>query len=210
MASKTLKSENMTALATVLVANVAAFYVLVTLDDMLAANFSNAVKDIYKLLPAGVLAVVTVIINGIVSTTWKARIVSLRYSNPLPGSRAFSKYCGEDHRIDRSALESIYGPLPADPAEQNRLWFKIYRSVETEPRALDVHKAYLLARDLTVISLLMLVGFGAAAYFAIPSTVTYEYYLLFLASQFVATNFAARNLGARFVCTVLALKSTEK
>ena len=65
------------------------------------------------------------------ATDAKARIVFLRWQNPLPGSCAFTRYAAADPRINLvGVLEQAHGPLPTDLGQQNALWYKLYKSAE--------------------------------------------------------------------------------
>ena len=205
--AETLKEGNRASLVLVLSLNLALFYGAVTFDDLLGLNWNAPLDQIGKAIPAGFLLLASTLLNAQFSADAKARIIFMRWRNPYPGSFAFSKYCEQDPRIDRSKLEALYGELPAEPMAQNRLWYKIYRSVEADPRVLSVHKDFLLARDLNSLSLIMTLTLGGIGLFYIPTRETLVWYLLVLLAQFAITGQAARTLGKRMVCTVLALKS---
>ena len=99
------------------------------------------------------------------------------------------------------------GAYPADPAEQNRLWYRIYMSVRQEIRVHEAHRAWLFSRDLTAYAALFLTIFGIVTLISnAPSTIA-GWYLVGLTLQCLAVMMAARTYGVRFVRTVLAIAS---
>ena len=68
-----------------------------------------------------------------------------------------------DPRIDPARLAEKRGVLPDDPQEQNRLWYRIYKQHGEEPGVIDAHQGFLLARDLTALSVVFLIVFGPLA-----------------------------------------------
>jgi len=202
--SKPLKETNKVLIGIILIANVVLYYLAVKTDALLSADWPMVYKNVMDAIPAGGVAIFSGILNAQLSPAMKARIAFLRWNNPLPGSFAFTKYAHEDPRVDVAALEKKYGPLPTDPKDQNRLWYKLYKTVEDEAAVLQVHREYLFTRDYNGLSLLMLIGLGAAGFYQIPSLKTAGIYFLALLFQFFLTGQAARHHGKRFVTSVLA------
>ena len=146
-----LKQSYGSRLNAVLAINVAAFSVVIisdgdfsTLRNLLS---SMSIKDGLVGLTAPIAAF---ILDGLLSADTKARIVYCRYRHPLPGSRAFSVHLLNEARADPDRLARHWGAFPAAPIAQNRLWYRIYRSVEDEIRVREAHRAWLFARDLRV------------------------------------------------------------
>jgi len=133
--------------------------------------------------------------------------VFLRRRDPLPGSEAFTKHALSDPRVDMAALERSFGPLPVTPREQNALWYKMYKSVGSEPAVSQVHRAFLFTRDYACLTLVAFLILGIAGLIQIPSRTTALGFIGLLAVQFLLARRAARTHGVRFVTTVLALKS---
>jgi hypothetical protein len=127
----------------------------------------------------------------------------------LPGCRAFTHLAASDPRVDVHALERVLGPLPTDPRGQNALWYRLYKTVEGEPAVVQVHRAFLLARDYTCLSLMILAVLGTAGAIQIGEFAGKAVYVAMLALQFVLAGQAARNNGRRFVTTVLAIKASQ-
>jgi hypothetical protein len=212
--SVSLKREYRSRLIAVFIANLALFsaaaaYGVIQLDGIsaVANKWQEVTKNLGSAAAAALIALaITTVLNGLLSSDMKARMVFWRWSHPLPGSRAFSHYLPKDPRIDFDALAKNLEELPTQPADQNRLWYRrIYQAVQNDPIVLEVHKDFLFCRDYAALSLLFLIFLGAAGVYTIPSTYTALTYLLFLAIQFVVTTLAARNYGVRMVTTSAAV-----
>ncbi|WP_374312854.1 hypothetical protein [Dongia sp.] len=204
MSDPSLKDGNKIKILTILVANLIVYYLAVKTDALFATDWSTLANSLVEGAPAGILLILSGIANAQLSPMAKARISFLRWNDPLPGSRAFSHYAQTDPRIDPAALAQKYGTLPTDPKDQNRLWYKMYKSIENEAAVLQVHREYLFTRDYNGLALLMLIGLGIAGVIQIPSLETAGYYAAILLAQFWFTGQAARHHGQRFVTTVLA------
>ena len=203
-----LKDSYKWQLRTVTVVNVAVFWSVVIYD----AEFS----EISALLSSvsindgivGLIApIATFIIDGLLSADAKARVTYWRYSHPLPGSRAFSDHLDKEVRADPDRLVRQWGALPDDPAAQNRLWFRIYKSVDAEIRVREAHRAWLYSRDLNAYAVLFLTIFGTSTLISDARWAVAAWYLVALALQYLAVMTAARTYGVRFVRTVLAIAS---
>lgn len=161
------------------------------------------------LLKPGVVSIsvflVSVLLLGILPDGLKASLVFWRLKNPLPGNRAFSHHAQNDPRIDINTLINKHEELPRRPADQNRLWYQIYKKHEKEERIANSHKEYLLTRDITQLSFFYLILFGMAAGFVFNVESVLEGYISILALVFVLSALAARNYGIRFVTNVLAI-----
>jgi hypothetical protein len=205
-----LKGANKLPLFGVMAANFAVFYVALKSDAIVGAEWLAMARAAGEALPGGLGLVLVGIVNAQLSPDMKARIVFLRWDNPLPGSEAFTRHAGSDPRVDVAAIERAHGPLPVDPREQNRLWYRLYKSVENDASVQQVHREFLFTRDYACLALMMTVVLGAAGVIQIPSLSTSLSYFGLLALQFVLAMRAARNHGRRFVTTVLALKGAGK
>jgi hypothetical protein len=150
-----------------------------------------------------VFFVVTLVLTYLLPSGWKHRLIYTRWKDPLPGSRAFSKLIDKDERISREELVAQHGPLPEQPYRQNALWYKIYKSKQTDPVVFNSHGRWLLFRDLFAISLVLLPPL--TGYTFLHSGATTGSVFLILASLVVIAMFiCARNTGERFACNVLA------
>jgi hypothetical protein len=139
----------------------------------------------------------------------KARVVFLRWRNALPGHRAFTLYGPRDSRIDLQRLAAIHGTLPADPHEQNRLWYRIFKTIDERPHISQLHRDFLLLRDYTATALLCLVIYGGFAIALIPSGRVCFFYLALLVAQLIVVRQAAFHYGVRLVTNTLATAALQ-
>jgi hypothetical protein len=133
----------------------------------------------------------------------KNSVVYFRAKNPLPGCRAFTDLVHKDPRVDVSSLREEHGELPEDPKEQNRLWYKIYKTKGNKSHIRFSHGKWLLFRDMTSIALVFppFLGIPTAI---VGNTPLCWFYILALVAQYLVLAQVARNAGDRFVCNVLA------
>jgi hypothetical protein len=207
---KSLKEQNRWQLWLVVAFNALFLYGVAQANAIKVDGLKALFTDASKLLPVGFALIVSTVLNGLISADNKARLVFLRWHNALPGHRAFSEYAISDPRIDLAALTKLYGAaLPVDPKEQNRTWYRMYKTVEKEPAVHQVHRDFLLLRDYTGFCALFLLVCGPVGLYAIPSRTTTLLYLALLFLQFIIVRQAASNYGIRFVTTVLALKAAK-
>jgi hypothetical protein len=199
--SKSLKSQNLPLLVAAFVADaivVAVLAGIIEAEWLSAANFKRASSS---------LIVPVLLLSNVMPAHWRDRLAHLRWTNPLPGNRAFSQYGPGDDRVDMVALEKLRGPLPAATRDQNALWYKLYKEVGNEVSVVESQKRYLLFRDLAAMSLALLVASPALA-FAFDWRVVAWAALLFLAQTMLCA-VTSRNTGIRFVTNVLVLHSSK-
>jgi hypothetical protein len=207
-AAAPLKEKNMRRLAVVMVANFVAYTVLVLGQALITNDWYATAKAIIDLLPAGLGLVLMSVANALVDPMTKARLVFWRWAQPLPGSRAFTVHIKKDPRINVSALRAKLGDFPKSEKEQNGVWYKLYKSVESEPAVEHAHKEYLFTRDWTSLAAMMVILLGALAFWQAP-LMTAAIYFAGLVLQYLLVRLAAANYGQRFVTTVLATKSAK-
>ena len=207
---ESLKHSYRRRLYTVLTVNVALFWGIVVSQ----ADFSTLPNLIGSLSVldgvTGLIApIVAFVLDGLLSADAKARVVYWRHLHPLPGSRAFSDHVQREPRADPHRLTQKWGAFPNSPTDQNRLWYRIYMSVDGQVRVREAHLAWLFARDLTAYSALFVVLLGPATICTdAPWSVAF-WYLIGLSIQYLAAMTAARTFGVRFVRTVLAVASQD-
>ena len=174
------------------------------------ASLSVVTIATLRSVAAILLPIVPLLLTNVISQSVKARLVFWRWRNPYPGSRAFSKYVHSDDRINAEKLRKNIGEFPTDPKEQNSLWYQLYRRVQNDRAVLDAHKAFLLFRDMSALSLLLLVLTTGAFYcLSFGLNAIGRIALIFLI-QYLLAMLSARVAGERFVCTVLSIHSTRK
>lgn len=206
---KSLKEQNRWQLWIIVAANSLFVYGVVQANAIKVDGLRAALTDVQNLVPVGIALVIATVLNGLVSADMKARLVFLRWRHALPGHRAFSKHAVRDSRIDIATVEKLHGgQLPIDPAEQNRAWYRFYKTVEHDHAVRQVHRDFLLLRDYTGLSAVFVVFYGIAGLYAIPSLRIGLIYLLVLFVQYLVARQAASNYGIRMVTTVLARLSS--
>lgn len=202
-APKSLKSQNLPSQVAVLVADVILVAILAGFVDSDWLSMANA----KRLGVAAILPVIVLLLVNISPAGWRDRIGHWRWSNPLPGSRAFTEYGPQDYRIDMTALEKTRGPLPTAAKEQNALWYRLYEEVGSETSVVDSQKRYLLFRDLAVMSLLLFIASPSLAIAFDWRVVGWA--VLIFAVQTLLCAVTSRNTGIRFVTNVLVLHSVK-
>lgn len=202
------KDANRKALWAVAIANIGAFYAL-THAPFAGADALDVLRTWPTLIPSALTLVLVGLLNSQVDNMGKARIVFWRWDHPLPGSAAFSKWGPLDNRVNMPAIELKFGPLPADPGDQNRLWYRMYQTVRDLPEVQHGHREFLLARDIACVTVIFAVILAPAGLFMMKPTIWVAYGAGLLAQYLIATR-AARVLGTRLVSTVLALKGAGK
>ena len=189
----------------VILMNLAIFWVFYNKGSLLEGNWNELAKSWQKALLPGAASLLVVGLTRFFSDTVKARLVFLRWNNPLPGTRVFSEYIDADPRIDKKRLEAKIGTFPSEPNDQNATWYRLYRSIESQPDAKHVHRDYLFTRDCACIIVLL---FIALLPFALASFSSVSAALAFggiLAAEYFFVRIAAVNSAKRLVTTVLAI-----
>jgi hypothetical protein len=207
-ADKTLKSQNLKWLWSVVAVDALALALIASPEILSPASVSSLAW--VRLLAAGVAPVVVLLLTSLLSADVKAVIVSWRVKETLPGHRAFSVYAPSDSRINIDALRKNVGSFPDDPREQNTLWFKLYKKVESEVTVAQAHRHYLLFRDLAAMSLLLAPLATLGLYLSGAASTAPWIAFAILCTQCGATAVAARNNGIRFVTNVLTLHSVKR
>lgn len=204
MSSSYLKSSYRKVLWSFVLLNVAVFWAVVVVDDW--SSFSSVFSSMtgQEAILGVVGPVAMLMLNGLLSAPAKTRLVYWRWNDALPGCRAFSEILDTDPRADRTVLEASFGELPDDPAEQNSLWYRMYRSVDDRVAVIEGHREWLFGRDLTALAAIILVVLGGAAFISSLNWHLTIGYGLALGLVYIGSMVAARNYGTRFVCNVLA------
>lgn len=208
---KSLKEQNRWQLWIIVAANFLFLYGVTQANAIKADGLRAIFTDAQNLVPVGFALIIATVLNGLFSADMKARLVFLRWRHSLPGHRAFSTYAVRDPRIDLAALEKLHGgALPVDPVDQNRAWYRLYKTMENDQAVRQVHKDFLLLRDYTGLCAVFIVFFGAAGLYAVPSTKVGLFYLLVMIAQYAVVRHAAANYGVRMVTTVLARRAAKE
>ena len=203
-----LKKANYTWLSMLIAGNLVLYFALLhvnSLDELMA--FRRLIGGVAG--AGGVLALL-VLLNGVIDPVTKARLIYLRWDDPLPGCRAFTVEAKSDPRIDISRLEAKFHPLPNEGPAQNSLWYELYRPLAKEPAVLDAHRGYLLGRDYTFFAIILLVVLGPLSIAQFSSSGWAMFFIIVLAVQCAVAWIAAAHYGRCLVLNVLALNSVEK
>jgi hypothetical protein len=154
-------------------------------------------------IPMILSPLVALILTGIISSDGKARLVFCRWRHALPGHRAFSRLAVKDPRIDMNKLRRLVVPWPQTRADENRVWYGIYKKYEDVPKVLDSHRAFLLSRDIATIAFLFGIGGTAGLVFTLGNLEWPFIYALAMLVHYIVFMIVARNHANRFVCNVL-------
>ena len=107
-------------------------------------------------------------------------------------------------------LKKNVGKIPTAPKEQNAVWYRLLKAVESEESVFQAHHHYLLFRDLAFISLLLVPVVPAVLFLSglkiQPVAIIAALFLV----QFFGSAIAARNHGTRLVTNVLAVSASKK
>jgi len=202
---KSLKDQYRAQLWLVIALNVIVFHAVLRSGSISAQGWAGIIPSGLSLVPAGLALVVTSVANGLLDPITKARLVFLRWHDPLPGSRAFSKWAGTDPRVDPARLKRRLGKtFPSGAAAENRAWYKLYKEVEQDPAIQHTHRDFLFTRDYAALAALFLLGFTGAAIASLSDRRVAIGYGLCLTLQYLTVRRAAAVYGVRFVTTVLA------
>jgi hypothetical protein len=200
-----LKDKNRWLLGLIIAANAAAllFVIFGTATD--AHAFLELQLEPERTIPVGIAFLVATVLNGLLTSDTKYRLVFLRWHNVLPSHQAFTYHALRDARIDLARLEKSHGgSLPVAPLEQSRLWYRLYKTVENAPSVTQVHRDFLLTRDWTGLAVLLL-GFATpAVLYSSGLDRDSMVYVVALFVQALLARQAASTYGERMVKTVLA------
>ena len=202
--AKSLKEQNNIKIWMFIAVNILVFYSVLVSGKIELTGLKEALINAATLVPAAIAGALATAINALPSSQMKARLVYMRWTNPLPGHRVFTRYAPQDPRIDMDRLQQIVGTIPTDEAEQNRVWYRLYKPVADQPLISAVHRDFLLMRDFTALSaILILVMAPLAAYLIADKRVAASFGLL-LVVELLFFGRAAANCGIRMATNVLA------
>lgn len=154
---------------------------------------------------AAVGGLILLVLQEVVPRPVKEVLIFFRAKDRLPGCRAFSVIAAHDPRIDPVELGVLLPSAPMSGVEQNALWYRWLKSVESDPAIADNHHRFLALRDAAV--LLFLLGL-ASPLLAFLGTQHWRWFGLggaFFAA-YLLTAIAARNSAVRLVANVVARK----
>ena len=200
-----LKGRNALQLNVFIGANLAVFLALLVSNDFSASAVDGFWQRVTAKdgLIAAVIPILAIVLSGVFSDIWKARLVFWRWHHPLPGCRVFSHLLAVDDRIDKPALAKRLGNYPIEPDRQNALWFSLYKKHGQARTVSEAHRVFLLTRDMASISALFAILMPLGVFAQRMQWSTAATYAALLLVQFASCAIAARNYGNRFVLNVL-------
>jgi hypothetical protein len=208
--STSLKSENSKAIWLLVSADIVAIVLVLTGFAFTKTSLDELAKSavVRGILLAAVGPLIAVFLNDLLPSNFKATIVFWRIKDALPGHRAFSDHAETDPRVDLTALKQKIGDFPQSPREQNTSWYRLFQKHQSNVIVSDAHRRFLLFRDSSSLTLLILViAVGVAVLSSVP--VGLQAMLIGgLGVQFLWLAVSARNTGIRLVQNVLALESS--
>jgi hypothetical protein len=100
--------------------------------------------------------------------------------------------------------------ISTDPKVQNSEWFQLYSLYQDELQVFYSHKAFLLTRDLTSLTVVF-IPLSILGHFLLGSKPQMlVYHLLILVILFIAISLSAKHYGERFVANVIVEASIKK
>lgn len=212
---KSLKEQNAGLIRAAMIGHIVAFawvaveplHLLSMNDRTLVARLETAAAPGTAAL--GLIVVASLLLLGLISPNWRDRIMHWRWHDPLPGCRAFTSIGPHSSHVNMAALEAQYGPLPVAGKEQNQLFYRIYREFRDDIGVLDAHGRYLAARDIGLITALLMVPLPGLAWWASGNGGRALVYGMVLFLLYLLCAIAAKNYSWRMVQHVLALASSK-
>lgn len=211
---KTLKEQNAGLIRAVMIGHMVAFaWVAGQPLRLLKMDWSSLASRLETLAAPGTAAlglivVASLVLLGAINPNWRDRLIHFRWKAALPGCRAFTEIGPATSHVDMARLDTAFGPLPTDPAEQNQLYYRIYRGFRDDIGVLDAHGRYLAARDIATITALIMFVLPILAWWATGDAGRALVYGLVLVGVYGLCALAARNYALRMVQHVLALASS--
>lgn len=202
--ARSLKDSYRLQLFAALAANLALYYALVKGLSISDLRVGTVTTHLNTLLPGGLAVALCGILNSQLTYLQKARIVFLRWRDPLPGCRAFSHYAACDPRIDMKAVQAKWSPLPNSAHEQNALWYRIYQQEQGTEGVDHLNRHWLFARDYASMCVLLLIALGALGIFQMPDALSWSAFTGVVFAQFFFARRSAVHYAERFITTVIA------
>lgn len=212
-ADKTLKEQNAWLVRAVVVVHLAVFsWVALEPIKLVTLGREELLDKIQEALVPGSISLAIIILTkmvllGLIPPSLRDRLVHLRWTNPLPGASAFTRIGPRSSRVDLPAVGAKFGPLPEEPAEQDRLFYRIYREHRDEVGVRDAHRSYLATRDIATINVLLLIVAPWLAWWMTGDAHRAGVYALGLLGSYLMFAVAAKNYAQRMVQNVLACAS---
>lgn len=202
--AKSLKEQNNAKVWLFIAVNSLVFYSVLVSGKIELTGIKEALVNAATLVPAALAGALATAINALPSSPMKARLVYMRWTNPLPAHRVFTRYAPRDPRIDMDRLKQVVGSIPTNESEQNRVWYRLYRQVADQPPISAVHRDFLLMRDFTALSAILILVMAPLAAYLIADKRVAASFILLLVAELLFFGRAAANCGIRMATNVLA------
>lgn len=135
--------------------------------------------------------IISLAIENLVSSKIKDKIVL--FGRNLPGCN-LKRLAQKDSILTEEILINYFGAIPISSKEQNTLWYKVYKTVQNNPKILAAHQEYLTLRDLTyLVAISLALGLGASIFYDVPKVV-----LFFLGIGYPLLSIVTYNKAERF------------
>jgi hypothetical protein len=201
-----LKKQNLVILTPYVIWCLSLYALFLSGDEKSLQNIKSYFDDFTAKdgMVAALTPIIVFVLNSILSSGVKAIIVFWKVKNPLPGNRIFTELGPKDARIDMNKIEQIVGTIPTEPKDQNSLWYQHYKKYQECLIVKTAHRHFLLARDMTAVTLVMLVLLPCSIIVFSKNWQGAVIYLVILLAQYIFLTLAAQGHGKRFACNVLA------
>lgn len=157
------------------------------------------------------MGMITILVAGnLIKGRLKAVLVFWDWSQTLPIAKVFTRYLPKKDAMDPAAQELCSKQLPSNPTEQEALWLHIYSKYKNNPAVIDARNDFLLAKEITWLSFVVLLFFGVGSLIIGKPTLQTLAYPAFLLIQYITASIVARSLGIRFSGDVLAVGQLHK
>jgi hypothetical protein len=207
--TKSLKAKNRLVIGSVLMADALMFF-FVSAAPKLSLHSPWSFDISARLALAVVIPLVALLLGSLLPASIKSILVFWRIKQVLPAHRAFEEKILSDPRIDRARLQKNVGAFPANPIEQNAMWYRLFKKVENEISIDYAHGQFLLLRDLGAISALLLPICLLCWITDIISTRESLIFAGILGAQFLLSAISAQSQGTGLVSSVLALHGAKR
>ncbi|PSV95631.1 hypothetical protein [Photobacterium iliopiscarium] len=154
-----------------------------------------------------------VLLSDVIPQSLKNKIVFLRLWNELPGHRC-DRLCFADPRLEKNELqttwEHVFGGEICE-SERNALWYRhIYKPVMDEPQVQSAHLKFLLYRDVTASSfvILSILIVWSVSGVQLPYLGTIHPWAIVIEATFLlCTLICAQTYGKRLVVNATAIRT---
>lgn len=184
---------------------------ILSLYAVAAALIGPKGADLLKIIiqhvsAAGVAGLVILVFQDLAPPAVKNGLVFWRTRDILPGHRAFTHLAPKDPRINAAELAALLPSELMTGGQQNALWYRWFKQIETDPSITDAHRRYLALRDCTVLLALLTVLSPVLGLVEIQTWLGALKLAGVCGLAYLMVMVATRNAAGRLVCNVVACK----